>query len=196
MNISLILAHPNPESLNHAIAQQSKNYLEKQGHTVFYHDLYQEQFDPNLPFEEFEKDAALPDEVQTYCDELIDSEGLILVHPNWWGMPPAILKGWVDRVIRPGVAYQFDEGDSGEGVPKGLLKAKATVVFNTSNTSEYRETNVFGDPLENLWKTCILDFCGIQQFYRKMFRIVVTSTLEERQAWLMEVEEMLEKAFG
>ena len=33
-------------------------------------------------------------------------------HPNWWGMPPAILKGWVDRVVRPGLAYEFLEGDS------------------------------------------------------------------------------------
>lgn len=55
------------------------------------------------------------------------------------GQPPAILKGWVDRVIRAGVAYEFAEGDSGEGVPIGLLKAKSALVFNTSNTLEERE---------------------------------------------------------
>ena len=62
------------------------------------------------------------------------AEGIIIIHPNWWGMPPAILKGWVDRVMRPGVAYEFLEGDSGEGVPRGLLRARRAIVFNTSNT--------------------------------------------------------------
>ena len=52
--------------------------------------------------------------------------------------PPAILKGWIDRVMRPGVAYEFLEGGSGKGVPNGLLKAKAALVFNTSNTPEDR----------------------------------------------------------
>jgi len=54
-----------------------------------------------------------------------------VVHPNWWGQPPAILKGWIDRILRPGVAYQFLEGDAGEGVPVGLLKAETALIFNT-----------------------------------------------------------------
>jgi putative NADPH-quinone reductase len=66
------------------------------------------------------------------------------------------LKGWIDRVIRPGVAYRFVDGDSGEGVPVGLLKAKAALVLNTSNTPDDREQSAFGDPLEVLWKRCIL----------------------------------------
>ncbi len=67
-------------------------------------------------------------------------------------MPPAILKGWVDRVIRPGVAYEFLEGDGGEGVPCGLLRARAVLVFNTGNTYLEREMKIFGDPLETIWK--------------------------------------------
>lgn len=195
MKISVILAHPNPQSFNHAIAYQATSGLKNLGHTVYCHDLYAEQFDPNLPYEEFGKGASLPDKIRQYCDELTDSDGLVLVHPNWWGMPPAILKGWVDRVIRPGVAYQFDEGDSGEGVPKGLLKIKAAVVLNTSDTSEERENRVFGDPLETIWKNCILDFCGIQTFYRKIFRIVVTSTPEQRAAWLQDVDALVQQVF-
>ena len=56
------------------------------------------------------------------------------------GQPPAILKGWIDdRVLRPGIAYEFIEEDSGEGVPNGLLKAKSALVFSTSNTESHRE---------------------------------------------------------
>jgi len=46
------------------------------------------------------------------------ADGIVFVHPDWWGMPPAILKGWIDRVLRSGVTYQFLEGDDGEGIPK------------------------------------------------------------------------------
>jgi NAD(P)H dehydrogenase (quinone) len=90
-------------------------------------------------------------------------------------------------VIRPGVAYEFLEGDSGEGVPVGLLRARAALVFNTANTSEKRENEVFGDPLQLLWKNCIFDLCGVPTFYRKMYRVIVTSTAEERRVWLDEV---------
>jgi NAD(P)H dehydrogenase (quinone) len=46
-------------------------------------------------------------------------------------MPPAILKGWVDRVMRPGLAYEFLEGDSGDGVLHGRLRDRRAIVFNT-----------------------------------------------------------------
>ncbi len=195
MNISLILAHPDPESLNHAIAESVIFQLKENGHQVHFHDLYAEKFDPILPTEEIPSEADLPDDIQAHCDEIQDADGIVIVHPNWWGQPPAILKGWVDRVIRPNVAYNFLEGDGGEGVPVGLLKAKAALVFNTANTSEKREIEVFGDPLERIWKDCIFDLCGVTTFYREMFRIVVTSTPEERQTWLNQVSKVVDSYF-
>ena len=80
-------------------------------------------------------------------------------------MPPAVLTGWVDRVMRPGTAYEFLEDDNGEGVPSGLLKANKAVVFNTSNTAAKREDTVFGDPLERIWKDCIFGLCGVRDFH-------------------------------
>lgn len=195
MHISVILAHPNPASFNHAIAQTVVATLEANGHTIWFHDLYAEGFDPLLYHEEFPKGAPLPPEIQQHCDEIAAADGIVIVHPNWWGQPPAILKGWVDRVIRPGVAYEFLEGDSGEGVPIGLLKAKVALVFNTSNTSEKRENEIFGDPLQLLWKNCIFDLCGVPAFYRKMYRIIVTSTREERRAWLADVKTIVSQHF-
>ena len=162
--------------------------LRAAGHTVWYHDLYEEEFDPVATCAEIPKDGPLDPVIRRHCDEIAAADGIVIVHPNWWGQPPAILKGWVDRVIRVGVAYEFEEGDSGEGVPIGLLKAKAALVFNTANTPKQREMGVFGDPLENLWKTCIFDLCGVKVFYRKMYGVIVTSTPEQRRAWLEDVE--------
>ncbi|HPG38399.1 MAG TPA: NAD(P)H-dependent oxidoreductase [bacterium] len=195
MNISLILAHPEPGSFNHAIARAAHEQCLANGHAVYRHDLYAERFDPVLPAVEFPKIAPLEPTIARYCAELADSDGIIIVHPNWWGQPPALLKGWIDRIIRPGIAYEFHEGDNGEGVPVGLLKARAALVFNTANTPQDREENVFGDPLQRIWKDCIFDLCGVKQFYREMFRVIVTSSAEQRREWLQEVKNTVNRYF-
>jgi NAD(P)H dehydrogenase (quinone) len=195
MQISIILAHPENTSFNHSIAVTAAATLEENGHEVNFHDLYAEKFDPLLASEEIPKDAPLAPEIAVHCQELSEADGIIIVHPNWWGQPPAILKGWIDRVIRPGVAYEFLEGDQGEGIPKGLLRAGTALVFNTSNTSTEREQDVFGDPLETLWKNCIFDFCGVPGFYRRMFTILVLSSEKHRREWLEEVELTVNRYF-
>lgn len=195
MKISVILAHPNEASFNHAIARTVVEELAGNGHSISFHDLYAEGFPPLLPASEIPKDAVLPAAVHVHCEEIRQADGIVVIHPNWWGQPPAVLKGWIDRVIRPGIAYEFLEGDSGEGVPKGLLKAKAALVFNTSNTSPEREQSAFGDPLETIWRNCIFGLCGINTFYRRMFSVVVTSTEREREQWLAEVRGIIARFF-
>jgi putative NADPH-quinone reductase len=195
MNILIILGHPDNTSFNHAIADTCRNRLVENGHSVLFHDLYREGFNPITDVNEIPKQGKIDNLIKTHCDNLKDSDGIIIIHPNWWGQPPAILKGWIDRVFRPGVAYEFEEGDSGEGLPIGLLKAKIGLVFNTSNTNEERENNIFKDPLETIWKNCIFSFCGVKQFDRRMFRIVVTSDLNQRQIWLNEAKTMIDKYF-
>lgn len=195
MIISVILAHPDPKSFNHAIAQTAVEALKANGHKVMFHDLYKEKFDPLLPANEIPEDAKLPVKIKKHCKEIASADGIIIVHPNWWGQPPAILKGWVDRVIRPGIAYEFLEGDSGEGVPKGLLKAKAAIVFNTSNTKSNREKKVFGDPLETIWRNCIFGLCGVNIFHRRMFNVMVTSSEIQRKKWLASITKDINKFF-
>ncbi len=195
MKISLILAHPDPESFNHAIARRAVQQLMKNGHIVWFHDLYNENFNPVLDANEIYSDAPLPRSIKDHCEEIRHADGIIIVHPNWWGQPPAILKGWIDRVIRPGVAYEFLEGDSGEGIPNGLLRAGAAIVFNTSNTEAEREKGVFGDPLETIWKNCIFGLCGVTNFNRRTFGVIITSTEDQRRQWLEEVTVLIDSYF-
>jgi NAD(P)H dehydrogenase (quinone) len=195
VKISVILAHPDSKSFNHAIAGTVVERLENNGHSGYFHDLYEENFDPLIAGKEITKDAPLPQAIREHCEEIAEADGIVIVHPNWWGQPPAILKGWIDRVIRPGVAYEFLEGDSGEGVPKGLLQARAAIIFNTSNTDQEREKNVFGDPLELIWKHCVFGLCGVPVFYRRTFSVVITSTETQRKHWLDEVKAMIDKVF-
>ena len=144
MSILVILAHPQKGSFNHAIAETAIKTLKNRGKNVIFHDLYLEQFDAILPHSEIPRDAEIEPLIQKQCEELKSAQGIIIIHPNWWGQPPAIMKGWIDRIIRAGVAYKFIEGDQGDGVPVGLLKAQKALVFNTSNTPQEREMKVFG----------------------------------------------------
>jgi putative NADPH-quinone reductase len=195
MEISIILAHPDPRSFNHAIASTVGHTLESKGHTVLFHDLYAEKFDPLLTIAELNSKTPPPAEVAPYCDELGRADGIVIVHPNWWGQPPAILKGWVDRVVRQGVAYKFAVNENGEFGPVGLLRAQAALVLNTSNTPLEYEMRAFGDPLDNLWKRCTLEYCGIQKVLRQNFGPVIVSSAEERAVWLRQVEELTAASF-
>lgn len=195
MKILIILGHPDPDSLNHAIANAVRDDLQSAGHEVMYHDLYEEGFDPLLKTVEIPETGRINQQIEEHCNDLSSADGIVIVHPNWWGQPPAIIKGWIDRVFRPGIAYRFDEGDSGEGIPVGLLKASAAIVINTSNTQAARELSAFGDPLEAIWRRCIFDLCGVRNFHRRMFCVVVTSTTDQRLAWIDEARKLCRTVF-
>jgi len=191
VKILLILGHQHPGSFNHAIALAAMDELRELGHEVIYHDLYAEGFDPVLPHEEIPKDAPKDAVIERHCEEVRAAGGYVVVHPNWWAMPPAILKGWIDRVLCQGVAYDF-----GDGGVIGRLKGKRAVIFTTSNTPRDVELKVFGDPLENLWKTCIFGFCGVDDFCRRNFESIILSTADQRKEWLEEVRRIIRQRFA
>lgn len=191
MKVLVVIGHQSPGSFCHAIAQTAIDALRAGAHEVIYHDLYQERFDPILPPPEVPKDGKLDPVIQKHCDEVRATDGFLIVHPNWWGQPPAILKGWLDRVIRQGVAYEFGPG----GAVIGHFQGKKAVVFTTSNTPRDIEVSVFHDPLENLWKTVVFGFCGVEDPYRRNFESIIMSTPEQRRQWLEEVRETVREKF-
>jgi NAD(P)H dehydrogenase (quinone) len=104
MNASLIIGHSSPTSFSHAMSAVAEQSLLAQGWLIHTHDLYAENFDPILRGAEaanFTSDDPL---VEQHCAEIAHADLILIFHPNWWGQPPAILKGWIDRILRPGVA--------------------------------------------------------------------------------------------
>lgn len=190
MNIFVLIGHQNQGSFCHAITSTAIEELEAAGHEVVYHDLYAEKFDPILPHEEIPRGAKLDPVVEQHCREIQAADGFVIVHPNWWAMPPAILKGWLDRVFRQGVVYQF-----GPGGVETLLDGKRAIVFTTSNTPRDDELRLYGDPLENLWRACVFGMCGVDDFYRRNFESIILSTPEQREAWLGEVRAIIRARF-
>ncbi len=129
MRVSVTLAHPDKARFNQTIASVVHEQLERNGHGLLFQDLCAENFEPHLVCEDIPKEALLPEQITSHCEELRQADGIVTIHPNWWGQPPAILKGWIDRVIRPGIDC--------EGIPKTLLRNEAAVVFGLCGVGNF-----------------------------------------------------------
>ena len=190
--VLVLLAHPSGDSLNAAMAQAAADVLRSNGYGVWLHDLCAEGFDPVMPADEVAGQPCQDPLVLQYQEELKAADGIVVVHPNWWGQPPAVLTGWLDRVLREGIAYTLPKtGD--ESAP--LLKAKAALVFNTANTPAPVEDAVYGDPLQRIWQNCVFGLLALPAFDRCLFRPVAGSAPEQRQQWLAEVAAMVSAYF-
>ena len=199
--VMVILAHPRSNSLNHALANQVVTSLAAAGRPVRFHDLYAERFDPVLrPDEAYTSGerasgvatASTDPVLQAHRIDVQACNGLVVVHPNWWGKPPAILAGWLDRVLVPGVAYQLAEGG---GLPLPLVRLKHLLVVNTADTPTDREARVFGDPLDSIWRACVAPYVGDPRVERVTYAVVADSTAVERRAWLADVAHRTTRLF-
>lgn len=181
----VIVSHPDPKSLNHALAAAVRDTWVCLGYPTVLVDLHQIGFDPVMSIAEARGCLSSELKVREQIDLLLKCDLLAIVHPNCWGCPPAMMKGWMDRVFAPGAAYAFAKGADDGSAPVGLFKGKRALVLNTSNTTWARELTSFGDPLERIWKDCLLGYSGIDVIHREVFRVVATSTDDERRGWLL-----------
>lgn len=186
MNVLEILCHPQPGSFNHVLADRAHQTLNRLGHKVVFHDLYQEGFDPVLRPPELSRGYSLEEQVQDYCGELTAAQGLVIFHPDWWGQPPALLKGWVDRVFRQGVAYDLEGDEFVEKRWVPLLRGKKAIVFCTSDSPLSDDVHV----LQTLWNRLILGYCGMSAECH-MMREVRKAEPARKKEWIDSVETTL-----
>jgi putative NADPH-quinone reductase len=118
----VVVGHPATDSLNHALAGAVRAAWTSAGCDVVFHDLYAEGFDPLLSASEARGGAPADQMVRAHIAELQACDLLAVIHPNCWGAPPAMMKGWIDRVFTPEAAYTFAKGESGEAI--GLLRMR------------------------------------------------------------------------
>ncbi len=110
MRVLLIYCHPRADSFCAALRDAAVSALESTGHGVEARDLYAEGFSPALSAEErgryYDEDTNR-DEIESHVASLQRADALLLVYPTWWFGLPAMLKGWLDRVWVPGVAFRL-----------------------------------------------------------------------------------------
>ena len=184
----IVLANPKSnDSFCGALAAVARDALTAGGFEVIWKDLYAEGFDPILTQEEMELSTdCVTGKIREEIQQVLDAHFYVVIHPNWWGMPPAILKGWIDRVVRQGFCYNF----TAEGPVRHLLGRQA-VVFTTGNTPLDIEISINGDPLENLWKNIVFQTVGVEDFTRLNFAPLILSTQKQRQTWLEEARQAI-----
>ncbi|MFA9460348.1 NAD(P)H-dependent oxidoreductase [Thiohalorhabdus sp. Cl-TMA] len=183
-HILIIVGHPSPDSFNAALTQTAKAAISDAGGQYLVHDPYQDGFDPVLSFRKSSDPLT-----KRYTRDLKEVGGYIVIHPDWWGQPPAMLKGYLDLVFQDNVAYHYPEG--GGRSPEGLLSGTAALVLNTSNTAPEEERDRFGGTLEHIWRDCVFGPCGVGSVQRRVFGPVADSTEEGRTQWLGEARELV-----
>jgi NAD(P)H dehydrogenase (quinone) len=105
----LVVAHHRGDSLTAHIADRARLRLEKDGHAVDLLDLHAEGFDPRMTSEDepdwADRGKAYSAEVRAHMRRIDAADLIVVVFPVWWYGPPALLKGWIDRVWNYGFAY-------------------------------------------------------------------------------------------
>tara|TARA_Y100000590_G_scaffold146860_1_gene168693 strand:- start:67 stop:636 length:570 start_codon:yes stop_codon:yes gene_type:complete len=179
--VFLIYGHYDDKSFNAAIKDTFISTAEKKGHTVDCVDLYKEKFDPVFA-------GAEPDEVVLNHRKRIEKSDVIaLVAPIWNFRMPAIVEGWIDKVLAPPWAFTFKRLVGNYGYPLGKLKNKKAIIFCTYGSPRLAITTFFLNlPIRRL-KRGVFHICGIYNInYRRYFAVPFVSD-EKRKQYLEDV---------
>ena len=157
----VVLAHPLPESFAASAAKTVVETLETKGYTVDLLDLYAEDFDPRLSAAEraaYMEPGYQATEVSGIVERLQAADGLVLVFPQWWFNLPAIMKGFIDRIFVPGVAFGHDKA-GGRIVP--LMTNIRSFWVVTSTGSPWWVVHLYmGNPVRRILKRGVAAFCA------------------------------------
>jgi NAD(P)H dehydrogenase (quinone) len=149
----IVYCHPNPDSLSGALYAAAVETLTARGHTLRAFDLYAEDFQPVLTREEriayLTHPGLIEARVQSHADALKWAEHLVFVFPIWFYGPPAMLKGWLERVWLPGVAFMPPPKKGAPAVP-GLRHVQRLTVI-THGGAPWWWLKVIGDPARRLF---------------------------------------------
>ncbi|MFN3397903.1 MAG: NAD(P)H-dependent oxidoreductase [Sulfurimicrobium sp.] len=156
MKVLIVTAHPQHDSFTQALAQRFAAGVNASGHDAEIADLYGEGFDPVVSVQELEswKAGQVSPEIRAWQERVKRSDGLVLAYPVWWSTPPAILSGWLQRVLTQGFAFQHIDGRT-----EGQLKLRAQMLVNVGSR---QRTNVDLATLYLEPMLGVLRYCGME----------------------------------
>ncbi|MEO8534246.1 MAG: NAD(P)H-dependent oxidoreductase [Flavobacterium sp.] len=185
----VVYAHPNSGSLNHFFKQTIVESLQESNQEVEVRDLYQINFDPVLSLSDMngQRIGKVADEVKTEQDFISWADRIIFVYPIWWTGMPAIMKGYIDRVFSYGFAYRYDQG-----IQKGLLTGKKTIIVNSHGKSnaEYEATGM-DKALALTSDAGIFNYCGLEIQKHFYFDKADRASVEAIEDWKKQIEKGL-----
>jgi putative NADPH-quinone reductase len=189
MRVVVVVAHPDPNSFNHAIASTACSALSANGHEVTVLDLYAEEFRTAMsPAERraYHSDRPILDPMAERHAEIVkQAEALVFVYPTWWSTTPAILKGWLERVMVPGVGFIFDEHHH---VRRGLKRVRCVVGISTYGARWMQVKVVHDNGRRMLLRALRLNTAIFTRRSWLGLYAIDTLTVEQRAAFLRRVD--------
>lgn len=191
----LVFAHPREPSFTRRVVATYTEAVKGLGHAVIQRDLYSMGFNPVADADEARtrpqgEPAA---DVRAEMDHLLAADVVTFVSPVWWIAPPAILKGWLDRVLRGGFAYGY-----GPNGPRGSLVGKRSLIFTSSGSTEREFVDSRKlDAIRIMWGIGTVEFCGMTLLEHLHFGPVGSrSTPEMVEAHLDRARQAVRRHFG
>ncbi len=182
-NILIINGHPNKESLNFALAEAYQKGAILAGANINIIHICDLDFNPNLKFG-YSKRMELEPDLQDSLEKIKAADHLVWVHPVWWGGLPAMMKGFIDRLFLPGIAFKYRENSVWWDK---LLIGKTARIITTLDQPSWYYSLMFGRASVNQLKKSVLQFCGVKPVKVTYIGVVKTSTSEERQKWINQI---------
>lgn len=182
--ILMIIGTPKSDSLCHALAEAYALGARTEGHVVRQIRLGEITFDPVL-HEGYDQTQTLEADLLEAQRQIHWAEHLVFVYPVWWGGLPALLKGFLDRVLLPGFAFKYR---SNSQLWDKLLSGRTADLLVTQDTPSWYFRWVYGAPAHRQMKRTILGFCGIKTRRLAEFSPVRPSSETQRQNWLRRAE--------
>jgi len=187
--IAIINGHPHKDSFNFGVAEAYKTGAVASGTEVREIVIRDLDFNPNLQFGYQKRMELEPDLLKAW--EIIQwADHLVWVHPVWWGGLPALMKGFIDRLFLPGMAYKYRENSVWWDK---LLKGKTAHVLTTLDQPGWYYRLFFGRPSVNQLRKSVLEYCGVKPVRVTYIGIIRNSKDEQRAQWLTKVKELGKK---
>jgi NAD(P)H dehydrogenase (quinone) len=193
MKHAVIFSHPRGHSFTASVAGAYRDAAESLGHTVLVRDLYRMKFAPCLKAEELPgKESRIGDDVQEERALIGDASVFVLVYPLWMNAPPAMIKGYLERVFGFGFAY----GSEGRSSTPRMQGRKLLSFSSSGAPAEWlRQSGNFA-AIHQLYDYYLADLCGFTPLEHVHFgNIVPGATAEFIQARLAQVRATVEKHF-
>ncbi|WP_300561958.1 NAD(P)H-dependent oxidoreductase [Companilactobacillus sp.] len=193
MNTLVVYCHPYEGSFCHAILQHLELGAKNAGKQLDVIDLYKDNFNPVMSGRDllgFVKHQAVDDQAIEYADKLKKADHLILVFPIWWELMPAMMKGFIDKVIFPGQTYEYTK--SGLGMISSLPNLKSTTVITTMNTPKLLYKFRYGNAVKKALINGTLKKGGFKHVKWRSFNMVKMVSDKKRGSWLNSVEDIVD----
>jgi NAD(P)H dehydrogenase (quinone) len=165
MRHAIIYAHPNPKSFSALICDRIRDLSEELGNAVTVRDLYKLNFNPVLSSQDFKslQNGVTPKDIQEEQKIIKSADLITVIFPLWWTGYPAILKGWIDRVLLNGFAYQHS---TKTGITPLLTDKKVQIITTMGASVEEYESSGLIDAMartmfDNVWSFCGCDDAGM-----------------------------------